>query len=214
MDLTAIDRNCVHCAFSLLPAAVGQGAAQAQADTRRPVLAFETSATRRSRPREPGWPTPCPCPTVVEGPPDTDVWMTSWDGSRSVRLTTSKSSEHTPRWSPDGEYLAFLSDRDDAREVDQLWLLNRSGGEAERITDLPGGVSDYAWSPDGKRLALIVSDPDPDSATARHRTQLQDARTVRSSSTVSSSRRTRPATSTPGGTISTCSISPAGRPRS
>jgi dipeptidyl aminopeptidase/acylaminoacyl peptidase len=105
-------------------------------------------------------------PDVAKDRPDTDVWMTSWDGSRSLRLTTSKSSEHTPRWSPDGKYLAFLSDRDDAREVDQLWLLNRSGGEAERVTDLPGGVTDYAWGPDGKRLALIASDPDPDSATA------------------------------------------------
>jgi dipeptidyl aminopeptidase/acylaminoacyl peptidase len=94
-----------------------------------------------------------------------DVWMTSWDGSRSLRLTTSTSSEHVPRWSPDGRYLSFLSDRDDAREVDQLWLLNRGGGEAERVTDLPGGISDYAWSPDGKRMAIIARDPDPDSAT-------------------------------------------------
>jgi dipeptidyl aminopeptidase/acylaminoacyl peptidase len=95
---------------------------------------------------------------------DSDVWMTSWDGRRSLRLTSSKAGEHAPRWSPDGRYLAFLSGRDDNREVDQIWLLDRSGGEAERITDLPGGVSDYAWSPDGRRLALIASDPDPDSA--------------------------------------------------
>jgi dipeptidyl aminopeptidase/acylaminoacyl peptidase len=104
-------------------------------------------------------------PDTSKDQADSDVWMTSWDGRRSVRLTTSKTSEHTPRWSPDGRYLAFLSSRDDAREVDQVWLLNRTGGEAEKVTDLPGGVSDYAWSPDGKRLALIASDPDPDSAT-------------------------------------------------
>ena len=103
-------------------------------------------------------------PDVPKDRSNKDIWMTRWDGSRSLRLTTSKSGEHTPRWSPDGRYLAFLSDRDDAREVDQVWLLDRAGGEAERITDLPGGVSDYAWSPDGKRLALIASDPDPDSA--------------------------------------------------
>ena len=101
---------------------------------------------------------------TVEDQSNSDIWMTSWDGGRSVRLTSSKAGEHTPGWSPDGRYLAFLSDRDDAREVDQLWLLNRTGGEAERITDLPGGVSEYAWSPDGKRLALIVRDPDPDSS--------------------------------------------------
>ena len=104
-------------------------------------------------------------PDTAKDEADSDVWMTSWDGQRSVRLTTSKTSEHTPRWSPDGRYLAFLSSRENAREVAQVWLLNRTGGEAERITDLPGGVSDYVWSPDSKRLALIAPDPDPDSAT-------------------------------------------------
>jgi dipeptidyl aminopeptidase/acylaminoacyl peptidase len=103
-------------------------------------------------------------PDTVEDQVNSDIWMTSWDGARSLRLTSSKASEDTPRWSPDGRYLTFLSGREDAREVDQVWLLDRSGGEAERITDLPGGVSDYAWAPDSKRLALIVSDPDPDSS--------------------------------------------------
>jgi dipeptidyl aminopeptidase/acylaminoacyl peptidase len=103
-------------------------------------------------------------PDVQKDRADKDIWMSSWDGTRSLRLTTSKSSEHTPRWSPDGHYLAFLSDREDSREVAQVWLLDRAGGEATRITDLPGGVSEFAWSPDSRRLALIASDPDPDSA--------------------------------------------------
>ncbi len=92
---------------------------------------------------------------------NTDIWMASWDGARQVQLTRSPAGEHAPRWSPDGRTLAFLSSRDDPREVDQLWLLDRTGGEPERVTDLPGGVSDLDWSPDGRRLALIVSDPDP-----------------------------------------------------
>jgi dipeptidyl aminopeptidase/acylaminoacyl peptidase len=112
-------------------------------------------------------------PDTAEDQANSDVWMTSWDGARSVRLTSSKSSEDTPRWSPDGRYLTFLSDREDAREVDQVWLLDRSGGEAERITDLPGGVSDYAWSPDSKRLALIAKDPDPDSTASSPDTTLK-----------------------------------------
>ncbi len=99
---------------------------------------------------------------TAEDQRDADVWMTGWDGKRSVRLTFTKEREHSPRWSPNGRYLAFLSSRDDPREVEQVWLLDRLGGEAQRVTDLPGGVSDYAWSPDGTRLALIAPDPDPD----------------------------------------------------
>ena len=90
------------------------------------------------------------------------IWMTSWDGARSLQLTSSKDSEAAPRWSPDGQYLAFLSGRGSEAEVDQVWLLNRLGGEAERITDLKGGVNDFIWSRDSKRLALVVKDPDPD----------------------------------------------------
>ncbi len=97
---------------------------------------------------------------------DSDIWMTSWDGKESVRLTRSKGSENTPRWSPDGKYLAFLSSREDDNDVAQLWLLPRMGGEAEKVTDLKGGIGDYDWAPDGKRLVLLVEDPDPDKASA------------------------------------------------
>ena len=91
------------------------------------------------------------------------IWMTSWDGSRSIQLTNrAKESESTPRWSPDGRYLAFVSSRNDKHDNDQLWLLDRAGGEARPLTKLDGSVVDYVWSPDSRTIALVVLDPDPD----------------------------------------------------
>jgi len=94
---------------------------------------------------------------------DSDVWMVSWDGRRTLRLTSSPEGEGNPRWSPDNRYLAFVSGRYESKGG-QLWLLDRSGGEAVRLTELAGGVSDYAWSPDGTRLAVVSDDPPPDAA--------------------------------------------------
>jgi Tol biopolymer transport system component len=91
-----------------------------------------------------------------------DIWMTSWDGTRTVHLTSNPKSEEQPRWSPDGHYLSFLSDRDDEEDINQIWLMDRAGGEAEKVTDLKGGVTDYAWSPDSKRIVLVAKDPDPE----------------------------------------------------
>lgn len=86
---------------------------------------------------------------------DSDIWMASWDGTQNIRLTFSKENESSPRWSPDGRYLAFLSGRDAGKGA-QVWLLDRRGGEAQRITMIRDGVSSLAWAPDGRRLALVA----------------------------------------------------------
>jgi dipeptidyl aminopeptidase/acylaminoacyl peptidase len=91
------------------------------------------------------------------------VWMTAWDGSRSVQLTgRAKESENSPRFSPDGKWLAFISSRGDEKHDDAVWLMDRAGGEGQPLPGVTGSVVSYAWSPDSKRLALIVEDPDPD----------------------------------------------------
>ena len=93
----------------------------------------------------------------------THIWMTSWNGDRTIQLTNrDKESESTPRWSPDGRYLAFISSRGDKHDNDQLWLLDRTGGEARPLTKIDGSIVDFAWAPGSRELALIVLDPDPD----------------------------------------------------
>ncbi len=86
--------------------------------------------------------------------------MVSWDGQQQIQITSSPEGESSPRWSPDGQYLAFLSSRQGAKGA-QIWLLNRAGGEAVKLTEIKGGVSDYSWSPDSKRFVLVVEEPDP-----------------------------------------------------
>src|SRR5438128_8731894 len=56
-----------------------------------------------------------------------DIWMVSWDGKQHVQLTNSPDGESSPRWSPDGKYLSFLSARQGGSS--QIWLLDRRGGE-------------------------------------------------------------------------------------
>jgi dipeptidyl aminopeptidase/acylaminoacyl peptidase len=91
---------------------------------------------------------------------DTDVYLVSADGGEPLRLTTGKKDETSPRFSPNGEWIAFLSEREGKKT--QVYLLSRKGGEAVKLTDYQGPVSGLAWSPDSRRLALVVSDPDPD----------------------------------------------------
>jgi dipeptidyl aminopeptidase/acylaminoacyl peptidase len=90
---------------------------------------------------------------------DTDLYMVAASGGAPVRLTSSKKPETSPRWSPDGRSLAFLSARDGKKT--QVYLLDRRGGDAQVITDYKTGVSSIAWSPDSSKLALLVPDPDP-----------------------------------------------------
>src|SRR6185312_7557565 len=93
---------------------------------------------------------------------DSDIWMASLDGKTDLRVTTSPESESSPRWSPDGKFLAFTSSRPGKARGNQVWLIDRRGGEAQQLTDVKGRLQGYEWSPDSKRLALVIGDPDPD----------------------------------------------------
>jgi dipeptidyl aminopeptidase/acylaminoacyl peptidase len=89
----------------------------------------------------------------------TDIWMVRWDGSEDIRLTySSENSASAPRWSPDGKYLSFTSDRTGKAKGSQVWVLDRRGGEAYQLTDVKNHLSYYAWSPDGKKLLLGITE--------------------------------------------------------
>jgi dipeptidyl aminopeptidase/acylaminoacyl peptidase len=77
------------------------------------------------------------------------------DGTSPPRpLTSGRHRDTAPRWSPDGCYLAFLSNRDKDRS--QIFVLPLLGGEPRQLTSLERGAGAPVWSPDGKRLAFAA----------------------------------------------------------
>ncbi|MDB5134457.1 MAG: Prolyl tripeptidyl peptidase precursor, partial [Mucilaginibacter sp.] len=87
------------------------------------------------------------------------LWMQSLNGNESIQLTQGPDPASTPRWSPDGKYLSFLSARE-SKSSGQVWLLDRRGGEAKKLTEIKGEISGYAWSPDSKKLVMLIQDPE------------------------------------------------------
>jgi dipeptidyl aminopeptidase/acylaminoacyl peptidase len=81
------------------------------------------------------------------------VWLVDTAGGEPRRLTQSNARDSAPRWAPDGQKLAFLSDRDGGRP--QVWLIDARGGEATKLTALPNGAGAPVWSPDGRSLLAV-----------------------------------------------------------
>lgn len=85
------------------------------------------------------------------------VWLVPFEGGEPRRLTSGAGKDTSPRWSPNGQRLAFVSDRDGTR---QLYVMPLDGGDAVRLTDHPVGAENPRWSPDGRRLAYIADGAD------------------------------------------------------
>ena len=103
-----------------------------------------------------------------------ELWLyrIAGDGGRLVQLTQS-GHDGSPRWSPDGLWIAFLSerktangkdadagdDKDKDKEVSQLFLISPKGGEALAITSGDDDVHSFAWSPDSKSIYFATRQP-------------------------------------------------------
>ncbi len=116
---------------------------------------------------------------VVAEPPKGErrarhVWLYKKESGTLRQFTFSAKDESSPRWSPNGKQLAFLSNRDDEQ---QIYVMRADGGEAAVVTKGKRSVNSFAWSPDGKQIAYLA--PDAKSATEEKKDKdKDDARVV------------------------------------
>jgi Tol biopolymer transport system component len=85
----------------------------------------------------------------------TDLWLVETGAAKPLarRLTQNPATDSSPRWSPDGRHVYFLSSRSGSSQV---WRLSLDGGEAQQVTDYPLDVGSFRVSPRGDRLALSL----------------------------------------------------------
>jgi dipeptidyl aminopeptidase/acylaminoacyl peptidase len=84
----------------------------------------------------------------------TQLWFRDRDGGHARRLTWSGNTNRNPRWAPDGQSIAFVSDR--VRRTGLFVLPVAEPGEAREIIREPRNIAEFAWSPDGRQIAYVV----------------------------------------------------------
>ncbi|MFC4221485.1 S9 family peptidase [Flagellimonas marina] len=85
-----------------------------------------------------------------------NLWLIKSDGSQNQKLTANEASESNPRWSPNGDRIAFTSSTDEGSEIYMYWVAT---GKVARLTQLPFSPSSLTWSPNGSQLAFSMNVP-------------------------------------------------------
>ena len=80
-----------------------------------------------------------------------NLWIINSDGTDHRPLTTGNRNDTSPRWSPDGNRLAYLSDADGKQQIYIRWM---DTGQTARITNIEQAPDSISWSPDGKMLSF------------------------------------------------------------
>lgn len=96
---------------------------------------------------------------------ETDLWLADVATGETRLLTLAAKSSTDAAWSPDGRWIAFLSDRvaplpESPASKRQVYVLPADGGEAQQLTKMENGVNAFEWAPDSKRIALSAQAPD------------------------------------------------------
>jgi dipeptidyl aminopeptidase/acylaminoacyl peptidase len=96
---------------------------------------------------------------VMNDKHESNLWVISVDGSDNRALTNGNYNDSSPRWSPDGTRIAYISDRDGKPQIYVRWMDN---GQTAELTNLENAPSELVWSPDGKLISfsmLVPSEP-------------------------------------------------------
>ncbi len=89
----------------------------------------------------------------------THIWLVEVGSGRKLQLTRGDKSAGNPRWSPNGEWLAFLSNR--LEDKNQIFVINPLGGEAMQLTKSETAINNYSWSDDGKTILYAAAEAVP-----------------------------------------------------
>src|SRR5260370_39509656 len=85
-----------------------------------------------------------------------NLWIIGADGADHRALTTGNRNDTSPRWSPDGTRIAYLSGEDGRTQIYVRWM---DSGQTARITDLEQSPSAIHWSPDGRMISFAALVP-------------------------------------------------------
>jgi len=91
-----------------------------------------------------------------------NLWIINYDGTDHRPLTTGNFNDTSPKWSPDGTQIIYLSNRDQATgSIPQIYRRWMDSGQTARITSLTQSPSGISWSPDGKLISFTMIVPEP-----------------------------------------------------